>query len=61
MKLKKVALLTLELYSSLLTEKKNKFTNFVAGALLIAIPFIIFFVIMQKTMMTSMGDAAVKE
>ena len=53
--------LALGLYSSFLTEKKNEFTNFAAGALLIAIPFIIFFVIMQKTMITSMGGAAVKE
>lgn len=43
------------------TDKKNEFTNFAAGALLIAIPFIIFFVVMQKSMMTSMGGSAVKE
>lgn len=53
--------LALGLYSSFLTEKKNEFTNFAAGALLIAIPFIIFFVVMQKTMITSMGGSAVKE
>ncbi len=53
--------LALGLYSSFLTEKKNEFTTFAAGALLIAIPFIIFFVIMQKTMITSMGGSAVKE
>ena len=43
------------------TEKKNEFTNFAAGAILIAIPFIIFFTITQKTMITSLGGSAVKE
>lgn len=43
------------------TDKKNEFTNFAAGSVLIAIPFIIFFVITQKTMVTSFGGAAVKE
>jgi arabinogalactan oligomer / maltooligosaccharide transport system permease protein len=46
---------------SFVTDKKNEFTTFAAGALLIAIPFIIFFVITQKTMVTSLGGAAVKE
>ncbi|MDF2944007.1 MAG: ABC-type transporter, integral rane subunit [Herbinix sp.] len=46
---------------SFVTDKKNEFTTFAAGALLIAIPFIIFFVISQKTMVTSFGGAAVKE
>ena len=53
--------LALGLYSTFLTDRKNEFTNFAAGALLIAIPFIIFFIFMQKTMMTSMGGSAVKE
>ena len=53
--------LALGLYSSFLTDRKNEFTNFAAGALLIAIPFIIFFIFMQKTMITSMGGSAVKE
>lgn len=43
------------------TEKKSEFTTFAAGAILIAIPFIIFFVITQKTMVTSLGGSAVKE
>lgn len=43
------------------TDKKNEFTNFAAGALLIAIPFIIFFVFTQKIMVTSLGGSAVKE
>lgn len=43
------------------TDKKNEFTTFAAGAILVAIPFIIFFVIAQRTMITSFGGAAVKE
>lgn len=46
---------------SFVTDKKNQFTDFAAGALLIAIPFIIFFVITQKMIVTSLGGAAVKE
>lgn len=46
---------------SFVTDKKNDFTTFAAGALVIAIPFIIFFVISQKTMVTSFGGGAVKE
>ncbi|MHB8130579.1 MAG: ABC transporter permease subunit, partial [Mobilitalea sp.] len=46
---------------SFVTDKKNEFTTFAAGALLIAIPFIIFFIITQKTMVTSFGGGAVKE
>lgn len=46
---------------SFVTDKKNEFTVFAAGALLVAIPFIIFFIITQKTMVTSFGNAAVKE
>ncbi len=52
--------LALGLYG-FVTEKKNEFTNFAAGSLLIAIPFIIFFAITQKTMVTSLGGSAVKE
>jgi arabinogalactan oligomer/maltooligosaccharide transport system permease protein len=43
------------------TDKKNEFTNFAAGAVIVAIPFIIFFVFSQKAMVTSLGGAAVKE
>lgn len=46
---------------SFVTDKKNEFTTFAAGSLLVAIPFIIFFIITQKTMVTSFGTAAVKE
>lgn len=46
---------------SFVTDKKNDFTLFSAGSLLIAIPFVIFFIFTQKAMMMSMGAAAVKE
>lgn len=46
---------------SFVTDKKNQFTDFAAGSLLIAIPFIFFFVITQKMIVTSLGGAAVKE
>jgi arabinogalactan oligomer / maltooligosaccharide transport system permease protein len=46
---------------SFVTDKKNDFTIFSAGSLLIAIPFVIFFIFTQKAMMMSMGAAAVKE
>jgi arabinogalactan oligomer/maltooligosaccharide transport system permease protein len=52
--------LALGLYG-FVTDKKNEFTTFAAGALLVAIPFILFFIISQKTMVTSFGNAAVKE
>lgn len=40
---------------------KIEFTTFAAGAVTVAIPFIIFFVISQKAMVTGLGGAAVKE
>ncbi len=46
---------------SFVTDKKNEFTTFAAGSLLVALPFILFFIISQKTMVTSFGGAAVKE
>ncbi|MFA5657728.1 MAG: sugar ABC transporter permease [Oscillospiraceae bacterium] len=46
---------------SFVTEKKNEFTVFAAGAILVAVPFIIFFILTQKMMVTSLGGAAVKE
>lgn len=52
--------LAIGLYS-FVTDKKAEFTNFAAGAILIAIPFIIFFVLTQKIMVTSLGGSAVKE
>jgi arabinogalactan oligomer/maltooligosaccharide transport system permease protein len=41
--------------------RRNQFTTFAAGAILIAIPFIIFFVFTQKMLVTSLGTSAVKE
>jgi arabinogalactan oligomer/maltooligosaccharide transport system permease protein len=46
---------------SFVTDKKNEFTNFAAGSLLVAIPFVIFFILSQKIMITSFGGSAVKE
>ena len=46
---------------SFVSDKKNEFTTFSAGALIVAIPFVIFFLITQKTLITSFGSAGVKE
>ncbi len=46
---------------SFVTDKKNEFTNFAAGAILVAIPFIIFFIVTQKMLVNSLGGSAVKE
>ena len=46
---------------SFVSDKKNEFTTFSAGALIVAIPFVIFFLITQKTLITSFGSASVKE
>lgn len=46
---------------SFVTDKKNDFTTFAAGSIIIAIPFVLFFMLSQKSMMKSMGAAAVKE
>mgnify|MGYP002623851630 CR=1 FL=1 len=43
------------------TDKKNEFTIFAAGSLLVSIPFVIFFLISQRTLISSFGGAAVKE
>ena len=52
--------LALGLYA-FVSDKKNEFTNFAAGSLVIAIPFTIFFLFTQNSMMVSMGAAGVKE
>ena len=39
----------------------NQFTTFAAGALVIGVPFMLFFIFSQKQMVTSLGGAAVKE
>lgn len=46
---------------SFVTDKKNEFTNFAAGSLLVAVPFVLFFILSQRIMETSFGGAAVKE
>ncbi len=46
---------------SFVTDKKNEFTTFAAGSLIVAVPFVIFFMLTQKTLITSFGGAAVKE
>lgn len=46
---------------SFVTDRKNEFTMFCAGALIVAIPFVIFFVITQKMLVTSLAGAGVKE
>lgn len=43
------------------TDKKNEFTNFAAGSLLVAIPFIIFFLASQRLLIESLGFSTIKE
>ncbi len=43
------------------SDKKNLFTTFSAGALLVAIPFVVFFVAAQDIIVTSLGGGGVKE
>lgn len=45
---------------SFVSDKKNEFTIFAAGALIVTIPFVIFFLITQKTLISSFGSS-VKE
>ena len=46
---------------SMISDKKDQFTLFAAGSLIVAIPFMIFFMMTQKMMITSLAGAAVKE
>lgn len=46
---------------SFVSDKKNNFTDFAAGSLLIALPFIIFFVAAQDLIISSLAGGAVKE
>lgn len=46
---------------SFVTDKNNFFTNFAAGALIVAVPFVFFFVITQKSLIASLASGAVKE
>lgn len=43
------------------TDKKNEFASFAAGSLLVAIPFVIFFLFAQKRMISSLSAGAIKE
>lgn len=46
---------------SFVTDRKNEFTLFCAGAIIVAIPFVVFFVITQKVLVSSLAGAGVKE
>lgn len=46
---------------SFVSEKNSNFTTFAAGAILIAIPFIVFFLVTQKSLISSMSVGALKE
>ncbi|MCL3777867.1 MULTISPECIES: ABC transporter permease subunit [unclassified Actinomyces] len=46
---------------SFVSDKNNFFTSFAAGAMVVAIPFVIFFVLTQKMLVSSLAGAAVKE
>ena len=53
--------LAMGLFTFISDNKRNRFTTFAAGALLVAIPFVFFFVITQKAQTEGLGAAAVKE
>ena len=46
---------------SFITDRRNDFTTFAAGSIIIAVPFVVFFVATQKMLITSLGAGAVKE
>jgi arabinogalactan oligomer/maltooligosaccharide transport system permease protein len=46
---------------SFVTDRKNEFTNFAAGAVIVSIPFVVFFMVTQKMLVTALSGAAVKE
>ncbi|MDR3336522.1 MAG: sugar ABC transporter permease [Treponema sp.] len=46
---------------SFVTDRKNEFTNFAAGSVIVSVPFVIFFMVTQKMLVTALGSAAVKE
>jgi arabinogalactan oligomer/maltooligosaccharide transport system permease protein len=52
--------LALGLYN-FVTDRKNEFTNFAAGSVIVSIPFVVFFMITQRMLVTALGGAAVKE
>ena len=46
---------------NMITDKKDEFTLFAAGALIVVIPFMAFFMATQNMLVTSLAGAAVKE
>jgi len=46
---------------SFVSEKNQDFTTFAAGAIIVAIPFMIFFLVTQKSLITSLATGALKE
>lgn len=46
---------------SFVTDKNNYFTTFAAGSLIVAVPFVIFFIATQKSLISSLAGGAVKE
>jgi len=53
--------LALGLITFVTERQAQHFTRFAAGALIVAVPFIIYFIFMQKALVTSLGGAGVKE
>ncbi|MDN4476453.1 sugar ABC transporter permease [Demequina sp. SYSU T00192] len=47
--------------TSFVSDKNSDFTTFAAGAVIVAIPFIIFFLLTQKSLIQSMATGAMKE
>jgi arabinogalactan oligomer/maltooligosaccharide transport system permease protein len=46
---------------SFVSEKNSDFTAFAAGAIIVAVPFMIFFLLTQKSLITSLSTGALKE
>lgn len=46
---------------SFVSEKNSDFTTFAAGAIIVAIPFMVFFLATQKSLITSLSSGALKE
>jgi arabinogalactan oligomer/maltooligosaccharide transport system permease protein len=46
---------------SFVTDRKNEFTNFAAGSVIVSVPFVIFFMVTQRMLVMAMAGAAVKE
>ena len=46
---------------SFVSQKNSDFTAFAAGAIIVAIPFMIFFLVTQKSLITSLSTGALKE